>query len=381
MKASMVEGEHQVKDQEVLTEADYAATFVEHFPGQIIKGRVVKVTPTEILVDVGGKSEGIVPMKEIAPGMVHTALGTATEGEELELLVLREENDDGQLTLSKKRVDQARGWQYAREDFESGKVVHAPVVGVVKGGVLVELHRIRGFVPASQLRFQGTNYDELLGHELPLKIIELDQRRNKLILSQRKAIEDEKSEHRAKVVENLEEGAIITGKVVRLVDFGAFVDVGGIDGLLPISEIAWRRLNHPSEVLQLGQDVTVKIYKIDREQNRVSLSLKQLKTDPWETIADKYSEGQTINGRVTKLAPFGAFVEVADGVEALLPTSEVAEGVSRLEDIIKVDQEITAIIKRFRPQERRIGLSLKDLHRADEYGEKPRRRKAAARDE
>jgi ribosomal protein S1 len=335
---------------------------VEHFPGQIIKAKVVKVTPNEVLVDVGGKSEGVVPLKELAPVAPPSAIGVFNEGEELELLVLREE-EDGQLTLSKKRVDQARGWQYAREDFEALRVVRATVVGIVKGGVLVELHRIRGFVPASQLRFQGTSYDELLGQELHVKIIELDQRRNKLILSQRKAIEDEKSAIRAEVVGNLEEGAIIRGKVVRLVDFGAFIDVGGIDGLLPISEIAWRRLSHPSELLTLGQEVEVKVYRIDREQNRVSLSLKQLLTDPWEAIIHQYNEGQTITGRVTKLAPFGAFVEVADGVEALLPTSEVAEGATKIEDYIQVDQEITALIKRFRPQERRIGLSLKDMNR------------------
>lgn len=344
------------KELEVI---DYESTFVDLTPGKIVRGTVVKVDANEVLVDVGGKSEGIVPLREISNVPISNAHGQMEVGEEVELFILREENDDGQVTLSKRRVDQARGWHYALEDFEANRIVRAKVIGVVKGGVLVDIHRIRGFVPASQLRMQLESLDELVGEELPLKIIEIDQRRNKLILSHRKALEDERSALRAEVVASLQEGNVITGKIVRLVDFGAFIDVGGIDGLLPISEISWRRINHPSEVLNVGDEITVKIFKIDRELNRISLSLKQLQDDPWEKVADQFGEGQTIKGRVTKLAPFGAFVEIAEGVEALLPTMEISEGPVKLNEAIQIGDEIEAVIKRFRPQERKISLSMK----------------------
>jgi ribosomal protein S1 len=359
-----------ITEQETALEPiDYESTFVDLAPGRIVKGIVVKVDSNEALVDVGGKSEGIVPLREIANTPVSSAIGQLTVGEEIELFILREENEDGQVTLSKRRVDQARGWHYAMEDFEANKIVRARVVGVVKGGVLVDIHRIRGFVPASQLRMQLDSLDDLVGEELPLKIIEIDQRRNKLILSHRKALEDERSALRAEVVANLVEGNIITGKIVRLVDFGAFIDVGGIDGLLPISEISWRRISHPSEVLQVGQEITVKIFKIDRELNRISLSLKQLQEDPWEKVVHMFHEGEQIGGRVTKLAPFGAFVEIAEGVEALLPTMEISDQPVKLQDAVAIGQEIQAIIKRFRPQERKISLSIKDLNRGADAAE------------
>lgn len=354
-----------ITETQTLEAIDYESTFVDLTPGRIVKGVVVKVDQNEALVDVGGKSEGLVPLREISNTPISSAIGHLTVGEEIELFILREENEDGQVTLSKRRVDQARGWHYAMADFEENKIVRARVVGVVKGGVLVDIHRIRGFVPASQLRMQLESLDDLVGEELSLKIIEIDQRRNKLILSHRKALEDERSALRAEVVANLVEGHIITGKIVRLVDFGAFIDVGGIDGLLPISEISWRRISHPSEVLQVGQEITVKIFKIDRELNRISLSLKQLQEDPWEKVVHMFHEGERIQGRVTKLAPFGAFVEIAEGVEALLPTMEISDQPVKLQDAVAIGQQIEAIIKRFRPQERKISLSIKDAQRGE----------------
>lgn len=352
------------KKQEVLTsdqvDIDYESTFTSLEQGKIIKGIVVRVDHNEALIDVGGKSEGVLPLREMANGPISSVKDALQIGEEVELYILRDANEFGQVTLSKKRVDQARGWTFAQDDFDANKIIKARVIDVVKGGLLVELHRIRGFVPSSQLRTATETLEELKGIELPLKIIEINQKKNKLILSHRKALEDERSPLRAEVVANLEEGSVITGRIVRLVDFGAFVDVGGIDGLLPISEISWKRIVHPSEVLKAGDQVTVRVFKIDRELNRVSLSLKRMQNDPWEAIKDAFKEGEKVKGIVTKLAPFGAFVEVAEGVEALLPSSEVSDEPINIEEVLPIGKEVEATIKKFKPAERKISLTFKE---------------------
>jgi small subunit ribosomal protein S1 len=345
---------------EDLTDLDYESTFVNLEQGRIVKGVVVRVDYNEALIDVGGKSEGYLPLKEISSTGLSSAKDALQVGEEVELYILREANEDGQVTLSKKRVDQARGWHFAQDDADSNRIIKAKVIDVVRGGLLVELHRIRGFVPASQLRTTTETLEELKGSELPLKIIEINQKKNKLILSHRKALEDERSPLRAEVVANLEEGSVITGRIVRLVDFGAFVDVGGIDGLLPISEISWKRIAHPSEVLRAGEQVTVKVFKIDRDLNRVSLSLKRMQDDPWEAIKESFKEGDKVKGVVTKLAPFGAFIEIAEGVEALLPGTEISDESVNLEEVVPVGKEIEATIKKFKPSERKISLTLKE---------------------
>jgi len=343
-----------------MEEIDYDSTFRNFQQGDIVKGYVIKVAPDEVLVDVGGKSEGVIPIRELSSTHVGDPREFVHEGDELELYILREENEDGQLTLSKKRVDQARGWIQAVKDYEEEKTIMAPVKDVVKGGVIVDTYKLRGFVPASQLRTKGP-HEELIGQELPLKIIEVDQRRNKLILSHRQAIAAEKGKQRSETLASLEVGQVVEGKVVRIADFGAFIDLGGIDGLLPISEISWQRIQHPSDVLKIGDDLTLKVLKVDRDSHKISLSLKQLQPDPWTTLAERYREGEVIEGKVTKLATFGAFVEIEPGVEALLPTAEMADRQVKPEEVVTVGQEIRAQIKRFRPEDRRISLSLRDV--------------------
>ena len=349
-------------ETEDITDIDYESTFVDLEQGKIVRGIVVKVDNNEALVDVGGKSEGILPLREISNTPIESLPKELNVGDEIELYVLREENDDGQVLLSKKRVDQAKGWTYAQEDFQEDRIIKATVIDVVKGGLLVELHKIRGFVPASQLRTQADDLQDLKGIELPLKIIEINQKKNKLILSHRKALEDERSTLRAEVVSNLEEGHVITGKIVRLVDFGAFVDVGGIDGLLPISEISWKRITHPSEVLKAGEEVTVKVFKIDRDLNRVSLSLKRMQEDPWEAISAIFKEGDKIKGKVTKLASFGVFIEISEGIEALLPTTEISDEPINLDENYPIGKEVDAFIKKFKPSERKISLTFREYH-------------------
>jgi 4-hydroxy-3-methylbut-2-enyl diphosphate reductase len=347
-------------DVEQYEEIDYESTFRNFQQGDIVKGYVIKVAPDEVLVDVGGKSEGVIPIRELSSTPVSDPKEFVQVGDELELYILREENEDGQLTLSKKRVDQARGWLQAVKDYEEDKIIMAPVKDVVKGGVIVDTYKLRGFVPASQLRTKGP-HEELIGQELPLKIIEVDQRRNKLILSHRQALQVEKGKQRSETLASLEVGQVVEGKVVRIADFGAFIDLGGIDGLLPISEISWQRIQHPSDVLKIGDDLTLKVLKVDRESHKISLSLKQLQPDPWTTLSQRYHEGEIVDGRVTKLATFGAFVEIEPGVEALLPTAEMADRQVKPEDVVSVGQEIRAVIKRFRPEDRRISLSLRDV--------------------
>ncbi|MEB3284698.1 MAG: 30S ribosomal protein S1 [Candidatus Sericytochromatia bacterium] len=364
----------QVDDTLEFGHIDYESTFRNLQQGDIVNGFVIKVGPDEVLVDVGGKSEGVIPIRELSSTPVGDPREFVQVGDELELYILREENEDGQLTLSKKRVDQARGWIQAVKDYEEERTINAPVKDVVKGGVIVDCYKLRGFVPASQLRTKGP-HEELVGQELPLKIIEVDQRRNKLILSHRQAIAAEKGKQRSETLASLEVGQVVEGKVVRIADFGAFIDLGGIDGLLPISEISWQRIQHPSDSLKIGDDLTLKVLKVDRDSHKISLSLKQLQPDPWTTLALRFREGEVIDGKVTKLASFGAFVEIEPGVEALLPTAEMSEKQVKPEEVVVVGQEVRAVIKRFRPEDRRISLSLREIAQDvtqdahDEYSE------------
>lgn len=337
--------------------------------GDIVHGSVVRIERDGVLVDVGAKSEGFVPAKEVS-NMPNEDLEDAVEvGKEYEFYILREENENGQLTLSLKRVAQARGWTKLEEQKKSDDTIRAKISAVVKGGVVVDVYGLRGFVPASQLRVKGTTPEELIGMEIPMKILETDTKRNKLILSQRLAVQEEKAAQREKILSTLKAEQIISGEVVRIADFGAFIDLGGLDGLLPISEISWERVSHPSDVLKVGQIVTTKVLKVDQDKGHISLSLKQMQPDPWQEIEDKFEEGQVITGTVRKIQSFGAFVQIYPGVDALLPTVEMSEQPNtKPEEIVQVGQEIKALIKKFAPKEHKISLSLKGMDVADILG-------------
>jgi ribosomal protein S1 len=247
--------------------------------------------------------------------------------------------------------------------------IRAKISAVVKGGVVVDVYGLRGFVPASQLRVKGTTPEELIGMEIPMKILETDTKRNKLILSQRLAVQEEKAVQREKILNTLEAGNQVTGEVVRIADFGAFIDLGGLDGLLPISEISWERVSHPSDVLKVGQVIATKVLKVDRDKGHISLSLKQMQPDPWKEIEDKFQEGQVLTGTVRKIQSFGAFVQIYPGVDALLPTVEMSEQPNvKPEEIVQVGQEVKAIIKKFAPKEHKISLSLRGIDVADLIG-------------
>jgi small subunit ribosomal protein S1 len=336
--------------------------------GDIVQGFIVRVERDGVLVDVGGKSEGFVPIKEISNMPLDRVEDEVKVGDRRELYILREENENGQLTLSLKRVAQARGWVQL-EQQKNDDTIRAKISAVVKGGVVVDVYGLRGFVPASQLRVKGTTPEELIGMEIPMKILETDTKRNKLILSQRLAVQEEKAAQREKILNTLEAGQVVSGEVVRIADFGAFIDLGGLDGLLPISEISWERVSHPSDVLKVGQVITTKVLKVDREKGHISLSLKQMQPDPWKEIEDKFQDGQIVTGTVRKIQSFGAFVQIYPGVDALLPTVEMSEQPNiKPEEIVQVGQQVKAIIKKFSPKEHKISLSLRGMDVSDLIG-------------
>ncbi len=329
--------------------------------GDIIKGKLIRIDKDGALVDVGFKSEGFLPTKEVANREEEKTVEDVLEfDKEYDFYVIREEGDKGPLLLSYKRVAQARGWVKLEEIKANDDIVEGEVFAVVKGGVVVEIHGVRGFVPASQLR--STSEGEIeKGATLKLKIIELNKNSRKLICSRKVVMEEEKANLREKALVELEVGQVISGAVVRVAEFGAFVDIGGIDGLLPVSEISWQRINHPKEKLSVGDQISVKVLKID-ESGKISLSLKRLEQDPWTEIEDKFVEGQIVKGSVVKITAFGAFIEIYPGVEGLLPSNEISDDEDVSPDkFLEVGQEIEIIIKKLSPYERRILLSMRDI--------------------
>lgn len=326
----------------------------------VVKGVVVKAENDGFLVDIGAKSEGFLPQREIPSSMLTE--NPLKVGDQKEFYILREdEKEDGGMLLSLKKVACAQAWQALQNAKISGETVVAKVVSLVKGGVIVEVQDLRGFIPASQLR-TGMPFDGLMNKEIEVKVLEADAKRNKLILSQRQALAEQREQLVDDVISNLEIDQIVEGEVVRIADFGAFIDINGVDGLLPISEISWQRIKHPSDVLTLGQKIEVKILKIDEQLKRISLSLKRIGDNPWEEIEDKFKEGEVITGTVNKVTSFGAFINIFPGVEALLPVAEMEDSNANPFDIYKAGDEVKVMIKKFTPQEHRIALSVKDIN-------------------
>ena len=323
----------------------------------VVRGLILKKENDGFLVDIGAKSEGFLPNKEVPASM----LDELKIGDCKEFYILKEDDDDNNgMLLSLKRVACAQAWQNLQNAKISGETVIAKVVSLVKGGVIVEVEDLRGFIPASQLR-TGMPFDGLMNQEIEVKVLEADAKRNKLILSQRQALAEQREQLVDEVISNLEVDQVVEGEVVRIADFGAFIDINGVDGLLPISEISWQRIKHPSDVLTLGQKIEVKVLKIDEDLKRISLSLKRIGDNPWEEIEDKFEEGQVITGTVNKVTSFGAFINIFPGVEALLPVAEMEDSNANPFDVYKNGDEVKVLIKKFTPQEHRIALSVKDI--------------------
>lgn len=325
----------------------------------IVEGIVVRKDKEGYLISVkGAKTEAILPEREIPSA--DEGKGVLEVADIKEFYVLREENDDEPMILSLKRIACAQAWAQLNDAKNSGDTILAKVVSLVKGGVLVDVADLKGFIPSSQLR-TGLPFDGLIDQKIEVKVLEADPKKNKLILSQRQAVAEQRDQVVDNVLSELSEEQVVKGEVVRIADFGAFVDINGIDGLLPISEISWQRIKHPSDIISLGEKIEVKIIKIDTELKRISLSLKRMGENPWQQIEGKFKEGEIIKGTVNKLTSFGAFINIFPGVEALLPASEMTgENVNPF-NVFKVGDEIEVLIKKFTPQEHRIALSTKDI--------------------
>lgn len=333
-----------------------------HSVADIVEGTVIRKEQDGYLVSVrGAKTEAFLPNREISTAEDSPPIEI---GDVKEFYVLKEENDEDSMVLSLKRLAFAQAWAQLNDAKVQGDTILAKVVSVVKGGVLVDVADLKGFIPSSQLR-TGTPFDGLLDQKIEVKVLEADPKKNKLILSQRQAVAEQRDQVVDNILSELHEDQVVKGEVVRIADFGAFVDINGIDGLLPISEISWQRIKHPSDVISLGETLEVKIIKIDTELKRISLSLKRMGEDPWQQIEGQFSEGQIITGTVNKVTGFGAFINIFPGVEALLPVSEMAEENVNPFNKYKVGDSIEVLIKKFTPQEHRIALSVKDMNKEE----------------
>ena len=327
----------------------------QHAVADIVEGTVMKKDSDGYLVSVkGAKMEAYLPSKEVP------SEETLEIGDIKEFYVLKEEDNEDAMMLSLKRIAFAQAWAQLNDAKLQGDTILAKVVSTVKGGVLVDVADLKGFIPSSQLR-TGVPFDGLVDTKIEVKVLEADPKKNKLILSQRQAVAEQRDQVVDNVLNSLEEDSVVSGTVVRITDFGAFVDINGIDGLLPISEISWQRIKHPSDVLTLGDTIEVKIIKIDMELKRISLSLKRMGENPWQQIEGQFEEGQVVTGTVNKITTFGAFINIFPGVEALLPVAEMSDENVNTFNLFKVGDEVKVLIKRFTPQEHRIALSIKDI--------------------
>jgi small subunit ribosomal protein S1 len=341
---------------------DYESTFPTINEGEVVHGIVVRVDKDEVLVDIGYKSEGVIPVAELSIRRSVNPADEVTLGDEVDALVLTKEDAEGRLILSKKRARFELAWKAIEQAAESKEPVDGKVIEVVKGGLILDLG-VRGFLPASLVDIRRVqDLDEFLGQELRCQVIELNRSRNNVVLSRRAVLEDERKEQRQQILDRLNPGDVVDGQISNIVDFGAFVDLDGMDGLIHISELSWSHVNHPSEVLEIGQDVKVKVLDIDRERQRISLGLKQTQSDPWQQVLETYNEGDTVEGKVTKVVTFGAFVEILPGVEGLVHISELAQHhVENPREIVSQGDLVEAKIIEVDAERRRLSLSLKRI--------------------
>jgi small subunit ribosomal protein S1 len=364
-----------VYSMEKLLEEDYAYRAFQR--GDILEGIIVSASPTEILIDIGSKTEGLVSNRELER-MGPKAIKGLKVGNKVSAYVLNPEDKNGNTILSLGRAQLEKDWQAAQEIFEAGECFETTVSGYNKGGLIVRLGKVRGFVPASQMvtpyqKFQeGLQNDEeyrakLVGQQLQLKIIELDRERNRLILSERAATREWRKQQKEKLLDELQEGDVRRGRVSSLCNFGAFIDLGGADGLVHLSELSWRRVSHPKEVLRVNDEVDVYVLNVDREKCRIGLSIKRLQPEPWSLVPEKYSVGQLVQGTITKLANFGAFARLDnDEIEGLIHISEISDDpIAHPKEALKEGDSVALRIIRVDAERRRMGLSLKRVEEGE----------------
>lgn len=336
----------------------YESSFKSVRVGDYIQGKILKIDNEGILVDLSGKTDGFIPSNELAENY---SAGTDLKiGDTIDAVVIHKKGE-GEVILSKKRADRELGWKRVVEAYEKGDIITATCTEAVKGGVIVDIG-VRGFVPASQADIRPIrDLTDLMGEEMRLKIVELDVNKKKVVLSRRIVLEAEREKSREAVFSSIHEGDIKKGKVERITNFGAFVNLGGIDGLIHISELSWKRVNSPSDVVEVGEIVEVRVLKVEKEKNKISLSLRQAKLDPWLVAEEKFPVGTKVEGTVTKLAKNYAFIEVADGIEGLIPISEISnERIARPDDKLSLGQKVEVKILEVKGKDRRMLLSMKE---------------------
>ncbi len=350
-----------------------AGTIVEFEDGDLVEGTVVKIDRDEVLLDIGFKSEGVIPVRELSIRNDVDPSEIVTLGEAIEALVLQKEDKEGRLILSKKRAQYERAWGTIEKLKENDEVVTGPVIEVVKGGLIVDIG-LRGFLPASLVELRRVReLQPYVGRTIEAKIIELDRNRNNVVLSRRAWLEETQKEQRGEFLVNLKPGERRRGVVSSVVNFGAFVDLGGMDGLVHVSELSWKHVDHPSSVVSVGDEIDVEVLDVDLSKERISLSLKATQTDPWQEFANSHQVGELVYGRITKLVPFGSFVQVGDGIEGLVHISEMAgHHVDLPEQVVTPGEELWVKIIDIDLQRRRISLSIKQAAEGGEVSEEYR---------
>ena len=354
---SVIEFE-DISDEEMNQMID--GTLTDFDEGDLIDGTVVKIEHDEVLVDIGFKSEGVIPARELSIRKDADPSEVVNLGDKLEALVLQKEDKDGRLILSKKRAEYERAWIQVEDKFKAGEVVTGEVIEVVKGGLILDIG-LRGFLPASLVDLRRVkDLTAYLGTEIEARVIEMDRNRNNVVLSRRVLLEEGRKNERAEILEKLTKGMRLKGTVSSIVDFGAFVDLGGIDGLIHISELSWSHVNHPSEVVKVGEEVEVEVLDVDLQRERISLGLKQTTEDPWTKLVETYPVGTITDGKVTKIVPFGAFIELGDNVEGLVHISEMAlKHIDSPAQVVHVGDTVKVKVMEVNVERRRISLSMK----------------------
>ncbi|MGE5704392.1 MAG: 30S ribosomal protein S1 [Clostridia bacterium] len=330
--------------------------------GDVVTAKVTKVEDKQALVDVGYKYDGLIPISELAALHVEKVSDVVSVGDEIEVKVIKLNDEKEELVVSKKAIASEKAWDDLAAKLESGETIEATVKDIVKGGLVVDVG-LRGFIPASMVGLQFIeDFSDYKGQTLKLKIMELDKEKNKAILSHKAVLEDEAKSMKQSVIGGIQAGQVIEGTVQRLTDFGVFVDIGGVDGLVHISELAWNRVEKPSDVVKEGDKVQVKVLKVDKENERISLSMKETQPGPWAIAAEKFKKGDVVSGTVKRLASFGAFVEIAPGVEGLVHVSQIANRhVKSPSEVLKEGQTVNVKVLEVNPAEQRVSLSIRAL--------------------
>ncbi len=337
-------------------------------PGEIVRGMVVHVGPDEVMVDIGAKSEGVVPIRELSCCEVNSPQDIVKVGDEIDVYVLKAEDNEGRLVLSKEKADTEKSWGSLEEAMETAAPVEGVVRDVVKGGLIVDIG-VRAFLPASLVeRGYVEDLTKYLGRAITCRVIEMNRGRKKVILSRKALLEEDYARLRQEMLENLQENQVVNGVVRRLTNFGAFVDIGGVDGLLHISEMSWHRINHPSEVVRVNDEIEVMVLRIDREKEKISLGLKQVLPNPWDTVEQKYPVDSIITAKVVRLAPFGAFVQLEPGVEGLVHISHLADRhIAKPDEVVTEGEEIQVKVLNIDTAEKRIRLSIREVDKGKQH--------------